>query len=259
MTRQLAQPTPHDVAHPCLTCAARSLGVCGALSDPGLARLATIKTVIEVAVGQSFIAEGDPATCFFVVAAGTAKLFKELSDDRRQITGFAGPGQFLGLAATDNYAFTAEAIGPMRVCRFQRIALRALMDDFPLMEKRLLTAASDDLVAAQAQMLLLGRMTARERLASFLLGQSRQGMPAGTSRRQLRLPMSRGDLGDYLGLTIETISRTFTRLRAENLIDLGSHNAVTILDLTELEMLAHGCDVRALRPVNNNTALTNAS
>ena len=113
----------------------------------------------------------------------------------------------------------------MRYCRFQRAALRALLDDFPLMEKRLLEVASNELVAAQEQMLLLGRKTARERLASFLLAQSRQGMPCGHSRQRFRLPMTRIDIADYIGLTIETVSRTFTRLRAEGLIDIVSQSA----------------------------------
>ena len=98
------------------------------------------------------------------------------------------------------------------------------------MEKRLLEVASNELVAAQEQMLLLGRKTARERLASFLLAQSRQGMPCGHSRRRFRLPMTRIDIADYLGLTIETVSRTLTRLRAEGLIDIVSQSEVMICD-----------------------------
>ena len=118
----------------------------------------------------------------------------------------------------------------MRYCRFPRAALRTLLDDFPLMEKRLLEVASNELVAAQEQMLLLGRKTARERLASFLLAQSRQGMPSGHSRQRFRLPMTRIDIADYLGLTIETVSRTFTRLRAEGLIDIVSQSGLVICD-----------------------------
>ena len=98
------------------------------------------------------------------------------------------------------------------------------------MEKRLLEVAANELVAAQEQMLLLGRKTARERLASFLLMQSRQGMPCGHSRQRFRLPMTRSDIADYLGLTIETVSRTLTRLRAEGLIDIVSQSELVIRD-----------------------------
>ena len=108
------------------------------------------------------------------------------------------------------------------------------------MEKRLLEVSFNELVAAQEQMLLLGRKTARERLASFLLTQSRRGMPSGHARRQFRLPMTRIDIADYLGLTIETVSRTFTRLNAEGLIDIVSQSAMVIRDPTGLEALARG-------------------
>jgi len=224
----------------CATCEVRARSVCGAIPDANLARLSAIAVVTEVAAGQTFIDEGEPASCFFNVSAGIAKLFKTLPDARRQITGFVGPGQFLGLAASDTYAFSAEAIEPMRYCRFNRAALHTLLHDFPQMKKRLLEVASNELVAAQEQMLLLGRKTARERLASFLLAQSRQGMPSGHLRQRFRLSMTRIDLADYLGLTIETVSRTFTRLRAEGLIDIESQSAIVIHDPSALESLAGG-------------------
>jgi CRP/FNR family transcriptional regulator len=228
------------VCDPCATCEARPLSVCNAIAEADLGRLAAIATVTEVPAGQCFIDEGEPARAFFNVTAGTAKLFKLLPDGRRQITGFVSAGHFLGLAVSDTYAFSAEAIEPVRFCRFQRSRLRALLDDFPLMEKRLLEVAANELVAAQEQMLLLGRKTARERLASFLLLQSRQGMPCGHPRTRFILPMTRGDIADYLGLTIETVSRTLTRLRADRMIDFASQSEVLIISPTALEQLAGG-------------------
>ena len=241
-TRLARQPSrsPHGALDPCATCEARPLSVCNAIADEDLARLAAIAVVMDAQPGRCFIDEGEPADCFFNITAGTAKLFKLLPDGRRQITGFVGPGHFLGLAVSDTYAFSAEAIEAVRYCRFQRSALRVLLDDFPLMEKRLLEAAANELVAAQEQMLLLGRKTARERLASFLLMQSRQGMPCGHLRRRFGLPMTRHDIADYLGLTIETVSRTLTRLRSEGLIDIVSQSEVVITAPTALESLAGG-------------------
>jgi CRP/FNR family transcriptional regulator len=214
--------------------------VCNAIPDADLARLAAAAVVTEVPGGQCFIDEGEPANSFFNITAGTAKLFKLLPDGRRQITGFVGPGHFLGLAVSDTYAFSAEAIEDVRLCRFPRAKLRALLDDFPLMEKRLLEVAAHELVAAQEQMLLLGRKTARERLASFLLMLSRQGVPCGQPRRRFRLPMTRNDIADYLGLTIETVSRTLTRLRAEGVIQILSQSELGIPDVAALEGLAGG-------------------
>jgi len=229
---------PHAAHDPCTSCDARPASVCNAIPDADIGRLVAIATVIEVPAGRTFIHEGEPADNFFNLTAGTAKLFKLLPDGRRQITGFVGVGHFLGLAVSDTYAFSAEAIDNVRFCRFPRAKLRTLLDDFPLMEKRLLEVASNELVAAQEQMLLLGRKTARERLASFLMMQSRQGMPCGHSRSRFTLPMTRGDIADYLGLTIETVSRTLTRLRGERLIDTPSTNELQICDRRGLERLA---------------------
>jgi CRP/FNR family transcriptional regulator, anaerobic regulatory protein len=231
---------PQGAVNPCTICEARSLSVCNAIPDADLSRLAAIAVVIEAQAGQCFIDEGEPASAFFNITLGTAKLFKLLPDGRRQITGFVGAGHFLGLAVSDTYAFSAEAIERVRYCRFPRARLRTLLDDFPLMENRLLEVASNELVAAQEQMLLLGRKTARERLASFLLMQSRQGMPCGHARRRFTLPMTRHDIADYLGLTIETVSRTLTRLRTERLIDLAPQSEVIVYNLVGLEGLAGG-------------------
>jgi CRP/FNR family transcriptional regulator len=190
--------------------------------------------------GKTFINEGDPADNFFNITAGTAKLYKLLPDGRRQITGFAHAGIFLGLAVSSTYAFSAEAIDQVRFCRFPRQKLQTLLDDFPALEKRLLETASNELVAAQEQMLLLGRKTARERLASFLIAQGLLARPCHRGSDEIALPMSRGDIADYLGLTIETVSRTFTRLKNEQLISIPNATTVTVLDRGGLLSLAEG-------------------
>ncbi len=225
---------------PCAHCSARQFSVCNAIPDADMARLAKVATVATAHAGSCFIEEGEPATAFFNITGGTAKLFKLLPDGRRQITGFVGVGHFLGLAVSDTYAFSAEAIDEVRYCRFSRPRLRTLLDDFPLMEKRLLEVASNELVAAQEQMLLLGRKTARERLASFLVMQSRQGAACQAPRQRFALRMTRSDIADYLGLTIETVSRTLTRLRTEGLIEIPSVAEIAITRPDALRQLAGG-------------------
>jgi CRP/FNR family transcriptional regulator len=235
---------PRAATQPCASCEARGFSVCNAIEDHDLARLATLAQVIEVPAGRCFIDEGEPAGAFFNITAGTAKLFKLLPDGRRQITGFARAGHFLGLAVSSTYAFSAEAIEPVRYCRFARAKLKLLLTDFPAMEQRLLEVAANELVAAQEQMLLLGRKTARERLASFLLMHSLQTLPCHPPQDVLALPMTRSDIADYLGLSIETVSRTLTRLRADRLIDLPSISRVVIRDRAALENLAGGMNER---------------
>ena len=226
----------------CATCTVRPNSVCNVIDEGDISRLAEAAVETIIPPGRGFIEEGAPATDFFNVTAGTVKLFKALPDGRRQITGFAAPGHFLGLAVSDSYAFGAEAIDTVRVCRFSREKMTELLDDFPKLERRLLEEASNELVAAQNQMLLLGRKTARERVASFLLDQMSIGQPpAGNGGPcRLNLPMTRGDIADYLGLTIETVSRTLSWMRSQGMIEVGKGYAITLLSVSRLDVLASG-------------------
>jgi CRP/FNR family transcriptional regulator len=226
----------------CENCEARPISVCSSIGDAELHRLASAASVIEAEAGKTLINEGDPADHFFNLTKGTVKLFKLLPDGRRQITGFAHRGDFLGLAVSHSYAFSAEAVNNVRYCRFSRTSLRRVMDDFPALEKRLLDVASNELVAAQEQMLLLGRKTARERVASFLLAHQARVTPCEHHAMPefIELPMTRGDIADYLGLTIETVSRTFTRLKNDGLIGIPAADKVRILDGEGLADLAEG-------------------
>lgn len=224
---------------PCATCDARSLSVCDALAGPDLDRLATIAVVMSVEIGQSFITEGDPADHFFNLTGGSAKLYKLLPDGRCQVTGFVQTGDFLGLAASTHYAFSAEALEPVQLCRFARGKFEALLRDCPAMERRLRQLASHELVMAQEQMLLLGRKSARERVASFLLSRSRGCAHAGTGERVL-LPMTRTEIADYLGLTIETVSRTLSAFKTARLVAMHSPAELLVLDRKALDKLAAG-------------------
>lgn len=235
----------HRDANVCLTCGARAFSVCHVIDDGDLERLSAASVTVTVQPGHTFIQEGDPAEHFFNVTAGTAKLYKLLPDGRRQVTGFAGVGYFLGLAVSSSYAFSAEALEPVKVCRFSRTKLRGLLDDFPALEKKLLEVASNELVVAQEQMLLLGRKTARERLASFLIARASlvpncPGRGAVNVAERIHLPMTRGDIADYLGLTIETVSRTLSKLRAEKFIEIPNNSEIVLLKHGAVEEIASG-------------------
>jgi CRP/FNR family transcriptional regulator len=223
----------------CAQCDVRHHSICSAIEDAGLARLAAVAVTRHIERGQVFIEEGALAEDFFNITAGSVKLFKLLPDGRQQITGFAGVGHFLGLAVSRTYAFSAEAIEPVRLCRFSRSKLRALLADFPALERRLLETACNELASAQEQMLLLGRKTARERVASFLLARSHELGPCA-NHNHIRLPMTRGEIGDYLGLTIETVSRIFSQFRASKRISTPSNSEVVLVDRPWLEELAAG-------------------
>ncbi len=231
---------PRGGLRPCATCDVRQISICDAIPETGLERLGGAAIGGVARPGSLFIEESDLASAFFNITSGTARLYKLLPDGRRQITGFATGGNLLGLAVSDTYAFSAEAVDTVRYCRFPRSRLRALIRDFPAMEERLLKLASRELVAAQEQMLLLGRKSARERVASFLIAQSRIGVSCGGPDTRFVLPMARGDIADYLGLTIETVVRTLKKLRDERLIDVTNTSEVVIRDLASLRRLAEG-------------------
>ena len=127
----LSVQRPHsNVVKSCMACVVRAVSVCGAVSDSDLARLAALSTVIHVDSGFTFMEEGDMASHFFKMTVGTAKLYKLLPDGRRLISDFARSGDFLGLAADRSYGFSAEALEPVRLCRFSRHKLTDMFNDF---------------------------------------------------------------------------------------------------------------------------------
>ena len=224
----------------CQSCEVRDLAICSALDESELHRLDAIVAHLHLDPGETLFYEGDEAGHVFTVVTGTLRLHKMLPDGRRQITGFVFPGDVLGLATGEGYSYTAEAVTEAGVCRFPTRRLEALFDEFPKLEKRLLGKARDELVAAQEQMLLLGRKAPAEKIASFLLGLSRRAERWDMPSDPVLLPMSRGDIADYLGLTVETVSRTFTRLKSQGVIALPESHRIVLADRERLEVLAEG-------------------
>lgn len=224
----------------CEACEIRHLAMCSVLDDDEVGRLDAIVSHIRLDPGRALFYEGDERGHVFTVAIGTLRLYKMLADGRRQITGFLYPGDFLGFAARQGYSYTAEAVTEAAVCRFRVRDLETLFDEFPKLEKRVLGMARDELVAAQEQMLLLGRKTPVEKIASFLLGLSRRAERWELPASPVILSMSRSDIADFLGLTVETVSRTFTRMRSEGVIDLPESHRVVLNDIEQLEELAEG-------------------
>ena len=222
----------------CSACGVRDVVICSALSTDELSELAATATIQTVTPRGSIVIEGDPAISLFNVTGGVVKTFKSLPNGRRQITGFLFEGDFLGIALNESYAFSAEAVDNVRLCRFPRTKFEVLLDRFPQLERRLLRSASNELVQAQDQMMLLGRKTAHEKVASFLLSLARRRAAVGTDSNPVFLPMGREDIADYLGLTTETVSRTFTKLKTERMIQLLPDHMVQLTDVGALSSIA---------------------
>ena len=226
--------------NPCGACPVRELAVCGVLEPDELYALTEIVQELHRVSGQTLIVEGESAESFYIVTGGVASVEKLLGDGRRQIVGFLYPSDFFGLAIDGHYAYTVTAVTKLSLCRFERMRYLALIERFPKLEHRLLSMASNELAASQEQMLVLGRKTAEEKVASFLSMLSERSHRLGRPATPVWMPMTRGDIGDYLGLTTETTSRKFTQLRKAGLVAFLPDAMIDLLDLRELKRIADG-------------------
>lgn len=166
---------------------------------------------------------------------------KMLADGRRQVIGFLFPGDFFGLACAKGYSYSAESITEVEICRMPRDKVIRKFDEIPALGQKVLDIIRTELENTQDQMLLLGRKTAKEKLCSFLLVMKKKSCRLeNIIKDQAYLPMSRSDIADYLGLTIETVSRQFTILVKEKLISLEGSSIVKILNEDRMTIIASG-------------------
>ena len=167
--------------------------------------------------GEELFAEGDEAEFFYQVVSGAIRTYKLLSDGRRQIDAFHLGGDIFGLEAGSEHRFCAEAIGNATVIAHRRSRLGALIEDDAAFRDRIMTATLRSLERAHDHMMLLGRKTAQEKMATFLLDMAER---LSGDDEHFDLPMQRSDIADHLGLTIETVSRTLTQFARSSLIRL---------------------------------------
>ena len=162
--------------------------------------------------GNEIFGEKEPADYVYQVVSGAVRSYKLLSDGRRQIGAFHLPGDIFGLEIGTDHRFTAEAIVDTTVRLLKRRSLELAAENDVIVARNLLSMTTNNLRHAEDHMLLLGRKTSLERVAAFLIEMDRRSTAAGV----LALPMCRRDIADYLGLTLETVSRCLSRLH-----DLG--------------------------------------
>ena len=232
-----------ETGHACLGCAVRLLAICGVLGSEELRDFKASGATVKRDAGETIFFESDPATHVYNLTSGVLRLSKLLPDGRRQIAGFLFPGDFLGITMEDEHAFTAEAITPSTLCQFSRARFDGFVDAHPHLERRLYAIAAHELAAARQQVVLLGRKTAAERVASFLLMLDARRISSGRGEKLdgfITLPMSRSDIADYLGLRIETISRELSALKASCVIRLTTTQTIRFVDRERLEQLAEG-------------------
>lgn len=194
----------------------------------------------RVEAGQTVVIEGDPIDHYFRILSGTVRLYKAVADGRRQIIDFLGPKECFGLTGLDQHGCSVEAITDVTMVRYPRHRLDSAIEDKPDLGRQLLRLACTELSRAQRRMLLLGRKSAEERVASFLLDLAERREDSDQDPTCLHLAMSRQDIADHLGLTIETVSRIFTRFRRTGLIGVPDRHTVILNDSDRLSRKSEG-------------------
>lgn len=241
-TAKSTYDTLSDINTPlCGQCISRGISMCSALDDDELHLVSDIAKNILIRSREAICIEGEVASYLFNIKRGSVRMSKMLSDGRRQVIGFLFPGDFFGLGCGEGYSYSAESITEVEICRMPRDSVLNKFSEFPALGQKVLDITRTELESSQDQMLLLGRKTAKEKLCSFLLSMKTKSSRLENIRKdQAYLPMSRSDIADYLGLTIETISRQFTILVKEKLISLEDSSFVKILNEDRMVIIASG-------------------
>lgn len=180
--------------------------------------------------------EGDDADFLYEVLDGVICSSRLLSDGRRHVISFSYPGDLVGLSHKESYRFSCDAVSPAKVRVIPRNAILNAVKDRPDLGEKLLQSAADQLAEMHDHAVMLGCKSAIEKVTSFLLVLAKRRADG----EEIHLPMTRTDIADYLGLTVETVSRNLTKLRLQGVIDLPEAHTVLIRDMGRLNDLADG-------------------
>ncbi len=230
-------PTLHQ--HDCGTCPIRHRAVCARCDAEELARLEQMKYYRSYQAGQAIVWAGDRMEFVGSIVSGIATLTQTLEDGRRQMVGLLLPSDFVGRPGRAIAAYDVTANTDVVMCCFRRKPFEELMATTPRIAQRLLEMTLDDLDAAREWMLLLGRKTAREKIASLVAIIARRDASlddrrAAGLRLMVELPLTREEMADYLGLTLETVSRQISALKRDGVIQLEGKRSVLVPDFDRL-------------------------
>ena len=238
MAQQRADIHSAGVPVVCESCEARHGGICGALKDTELLKLSRHTSIKSVPAGTELIGEEEAFNTYANILAGVVKLTKIMPDGRQQIVGLQFAPDFLGRPFHSSSMVGAEAASDVTLCVFSKGALDAMLQEVPGLEHRLLRQTLNELDDAREWMLTLGRKTAEEKVSSFLHMIARNIEPDRDIDRegsaQFDLPLTRADIADFLGLTIETVSRQLTKLRKAGIVEIANNRHIVIPDVESL-------------------------
>jgi CRP/FNR family transcriptional regulator len=223
----------------CASCEARHQGMCGALTPEQLLALSQYTRRVHRNAGDELLADAEPITAYGNVLKGVVKLSKVLEDGRQQVVGLQFAPDLLGRLFAMESRVTAEAASDVDLCMVPKAALENLLKENPSLEHRVMLQTLRELDEAREWMVTLGRKTATEKVASFLYLIASHIDPTQNSDKvaTFDLPLSRADIGDFLGLTIETVSRQMSKLKADGVIEIENYRHVSVPDMARLRVL----------------------
>ena len=225
--------------HDCGDCPIRHRAVCARCDEDELSKLEEIKYYRSFEAGQTVIWSGDRMDFLGSIVSGVATLTQTMEDGRTQMVGLLLPSDFVGRPGRTEAAYNVTAVSDLTMCCFRRKPFEGMMERTPHIAQRLLEMTLDELDAAREWMLILGRKTAREKIASLISIIGRRDASLGLGNASANemtfdLPLTREAMADYLGLTLETVSRQISALRKDGLIDLEGKRRVHVPDYDAL-------------------------
>lgn len=218
----------------CGSCPIRHRAICARCDDNELVLLEKIKSYVTFKAGEPIVWRGDDLTHFASVVAGIASLSRTLEDGRTQMVGLLLPSDFIGRPGREMVEFDVTAVTDVTLCQFQRRPFEKLVEEVPHISQRMMEMALDELNAAREWMVLLGRKTAREKIATFLEMVVRRSTIPQQQVQEYVLPLTREEIANFLGLTLETISRQLSALRKDGVVAFEDRRRFRIVDLDAL-------------------------
>jgi len=231
----LRTDTRRASAEPAVPVAARNAATCSADYALRIGALERIGTRATITRGQTLFYEGDPADTIYKVVRGAVRISRVMADGRRYVADFLFPGDLFGISDEPYRTMTAEALCEAIVVRYPCRLFEGVVQEDRRLGRLIYGVLCGGLTSAHDRMLLLGRKSAVEKIASFLLM-----MAERRCADPVELPMPRADIADYLGLTLETVSRILSQLRAEGVIAMPDPVHIVLVRRTELESIADG-------------------
>lgn len=218
----------------CGSCPIRHRAICARCDDDELSRLEGIKSYATFEAGQPIIWRGDELKTFSSLVVGIASLSRTMEDGRTQTVGLLLPSDFIGRPGREFVDFDVTAVTDVTLCQFKRKPFEQLVEEVPHISQRMLEMALDELSAAREWMVLLGRKTAREKIATFLEMIVRRSTVPGQVSNSFTLPLTREEIANFLGLTLETISRQLSALKRDGTVEFEGRRNFVVKDLDAL-------------------------